>query len=258
MNKTGKGTKPKILIVDDEAEILLSLTDLLRRDFDVLTTTNSFEAIDIVHSSKQICIVICDQRMPKMSGSKLLSRIYQIEPRIARILLTGYSDIDAVIDSVNLGKITRYIEKPWDSQNLLAILKPLAEYQLQLYTQQELIHRLSADTTQNTTGRQGQAVHETPADSEGKQQNSMTQLLAENAVLQQAYKELESSYWHIKKIQEVLPICLSCGKVKNKDADWQDVVSFLKENTRFLSHGYCPECAQKYMNQIKEDSHEKP
>jgi len=66
--------------------------------------------------------------------------------------------------------------------------------------------------------------------------------------LQEAFDELETSYWHLKKIQEVLPICMECGKVKTSGADWEDVVEYLQRNALFLSHGYCPECAKRVMD----------
>lgn len=63
-----------------------------------------------------------------------------------------------------------------------------------------------------------------------------------NRQLQATLKELDTAYWHLRKIQEVLPICLECGKVKTGDGNWQTVVEYLKANSQFLSHGYCPEC----------------
>ncbi|MFW5868558.1 MAG: hypothetical protein ACOCX2_12115 [Armatimonadota bacterium] len=67
--------------------------------------------------------------------------------------------------------------------------------------------------------------------------------------LQAAVEELENSYWHLKKIQEVLPICMGCEKVKTSDATWEDVVDYLQQNALFLSHGYCPDCAEKMIDQ---------
>lgn len=62
--------------------------------------------------------------------------------------------------------------------------------------------------------------------------------------LEAAIEELETSYWHLKKIQEVLPLCMRCGKVKTDEARWQTVAEYLKENEIFLSHGYCPGCTE--------------
>ena len=65
------------------------------------------------------------------------------------------------------------------------------------------------------------------------------------AELKRVHDELDSSHWHLRKIQEVLPICMECGKVNTSDSSWEDVVTFLKNNSLFLSHGYCPDCGEK-------------
>lgn len=61
--------------------------------------------------------------------------------------------------------------------------------------------------------------------------------------LEDALDELRKSYWHLQKIQEVLPLCMRCGKVKTDEAHWQTVVEYMQENEIFLSHGYCPSCS---------------
>jgi heme-degrading monooxygenase HmoA len=66
-----------------------------------------------------------------------------------------------------------------------------------------------------------------------------------NRKLKGALDELESMYWHLRKIQEVLPICLECGKVKTDEGSWQTLIEYLKANSRFLSHGYCPDCYER-------------
>jgi heme oxygenase (mycobilin-producing) len=63
-----------------------------------------------------------------------------------------------------------------------------------------------------------------------------------NRKLEETLRELDTAYWHLRKIQEVLPICLECGKVKTGEGSWQTVVDYLRANSQFLSHGYCPEC----------------
>ena len=63
--------------------------------------------------------------------------------------------------------------------------------------------------------------------------------------LETATKELQDSYWHIRKIHEVLPVCMMCGKVKTENLGWENVLDFLKRHSRFLSHGYCPTCTEK-------------
>jgi len=89
--------------------------------------------------------------------------------------------------------------------------------------------------------------------------NEITALARENArksnelkrqseKLKSALDELDTSYWHLKKIQEVLPICILCNKVKNADSRWEDVAEYLKNNCQFLTHGLCPDCESIYRN----------
>jgi heme-degrading monooxygenase HmoA len=96
---------------------------------------------------------------------------------------------------------------------------------------------------------------EVPGKSNEASQEEMLRLNNEMAVLSREHArqrrelertlaELNASHWHLKKIQEVLPICMECGKVKSSSR-WEDVLSYLKENALFLSHGYCPTCTEK-------------
>lgn len=80
------------------------------------------------------------------------------------------------------------------------------------------------------------------------------ELARARAELQQVHDELKGSYWHLRKIQEVLPICMECGKVKVGEAKWDSVVDYLKKNSLFLSHGYCPDCAEKALLALEQDA----
>ncbi len=71
-----------------------------------------------------------------------------------------------------------------------------------------------------------------------------------NEGLAQALRDLETSHWHLKKIQEVLPLCMECGKVKGDGSTWAPVIDYLKSNDIFLSHGYCPVCAERIMAEM--------
>jgi hypothetical protein len=70
------------------------------------------------------------------------------------------------------------------------------------------------------------------------------ELAAAKEELRGTLAELETSFWRLRRIQEVLPICMGCGQVKRGDGSWADLVSFMREHANFLSHGYCPQCAQ--------------
>lgn len=75
---------------------------------------------------------------------------------------------------------------------------------------------------------------------ENARQNKSLRLA--QAELEKLYQDLKNSHWHLKKIQEVLPICMVCGKVRTQEATWDDLVQYFKQNSDFLSHSYCPEC----------------
>jgi hypothetical protein len=73
------------------------------------------------------------------------------------------------------------------------------------------------------------------------------ELAATRLDLERALSELESSYWHLRKIQENVPLCMRCGKIKTGDAQWQSLVDYLWSNVIFVSHGYCPTCVHTVM-----------
>ncbi len=121
-------TKHPILLVDDEPEILFSLRGLLRREFDLHTAQSGAEALDILRR-QPIHVIMTDQRMPEMTGIELLRRARGESPEAIRMVFTGYADIKAVIDAINHGQIYRYLTKPWDPDELVAVLhEACAEY----------------------------------------------------------------------------------------------------------------------------------
>lgn len=109
--------KPRILLVDDEERILRTLTMLLKMQYQVFSTTDGNEALKILKTEK-IHVLISDQRMPLMVGTELLRQAKNLSPQTMRILLTGYADVEAALDSVNEGEIFRYINKPWGPKEL--------------------------------------------------------------------------------------------------------------------------------------------
>jgi DNA-binding NtrC family response regulator len=118
--------KGRILCVDDEPNILRALCWLLQREFEVVTAASGREGLDLVRSD-DFDVIISDQRMPEMSGIDFLKEAKAIAPRALRILLTGYSDLDAVLRSVNESEIFRYVTKPWNVMELPRIVAQAAE-----------------------------------------------------------------------------------------------------------------------------------
>lgn len=109
--------KINILYVDDEVNNLLSFKALFRLKYKVFTAERGKDAIKILDEN-EIHVIITDQRMPEMTGVELLESILESHPEPIRILLTGYADLNAVIDAVNKGKIFHYLSKPWDEKEL--------------------------------------------------------------------------------------------------------------------------------------------
>lgn len=109
--------KPTLLLVDDEERILRSLAMLFRQQYELRVTTDPMQALQIA-SQQHVDVVISDQKMPQMRGAELLRRIRAVSPNTMRLLLTGYSELDAILASVNEGEIFRFINKPWNAQEL--------------------------------------------------------------------------------------------------------------------------------------------
>ncbi|CAE6917058.1 Two-component system response regulator [Ectopseudomonas oleovorans] len=116
----------RILFVDDEERILRSLALQFRRHYEVLTESDPLRALQRLRD-EHIHVLVSDQRMPQMSGAQLLAEAREIAPDTLRILLTGYSDLDAAVEALNNGGIFRYLTKPWDQQEMAFTLRQAAE-----------------------------------------------------------------------------------------------------------------------------------
>jgi two-component system cell cycle sensor histidine kinase/response regulator CckA len=110
--------RERILLVDDEPQMLVALEDLLSDDYAVLTSDSGERALDLMAQDQDIAVLITDQRMPSMTGDELLTRVGQSSDA-TRILITGYAELSGVIRAVNAGKIFAYLTKPWNDDELL-------------------------------------------------------------------------------------------------------------------------------------------
>ena len=119
--------KYKILFVDDELGNLENLMFAFELDFSLTSASSAVEALDII-SREDIAVVISDQRMPELTGVELLCKIKERNPDIIRILITAYSDIQAVIDGINKGDVYRYIRKDLSINEIETIIKQAIEY----------------------------------------------------------------------------------------------------------------------------------
>ena len=119
--------KQRILLVDDEPQVLLALEDLLGDAFAVLKTASPEEALHMVANDREIAVVLSDQRMPQMTGDELLARI-DASSDAKRILVTAFADLSAVIRAVNNGKLFAYVTKPWNPDDLVLMVQKAADH----------------------------------------------------------------------------------------------------------------------------------
>jgi two-component system sensor histidine kinase/response regulator len=123
---TAPEKKITVLYIDDEEDNLLSFKATFRRKYEVLTASSSAQGLHILHD-KTVQVIIADQRMPQSTGVEFFDIVRSAFPDPIRILLTGFADIQAVIDAINKGQIFRYIKKPWDELELETTIKNAAE-----------------------------------------------------------------------------------------------------------------------------------
>jgi len=123
--------KHTVLCVDSEKPILSSLRRLLRKEaFNLLTASSGKEGLDILQKN-DVHLIISEQRMPEMSGTKFLSKVKDKYPDTIRIVLSGYTEVDTITDAINRGNIYKFILKPWNDDNIKnEIRKSLEQYDL--------------------------------------------------------------------------------------------------------------------------------
>lgn len=114
-----------ILCVDDEPRITSALKALLRREYNVLIANSGQEALELL-ADNQVNVLVSDQRMPGMLGSELLTEVSRSYPQTIRILLTGFMDRQAIVDSINEGEVYRFINKPWDNFEIKEVIAEAA------------------------------------------------------------------------------------------------------------------------------------
>jgi signal transduction histidine kinase len=123
---TRSRSRHTLLVVDDEADVVKSVKDLLRLEYRVLGATSATEGLDIL-SREPVSVVMTDQRMPGMTGVQFLAKVKEAYPDIIRLLFTGYADVRAVIDAINQGQVWRYITKPWEPDELALVIREACE-----------------------------------------------------------------------------------------------------------------------------------
>jgi response regulator RpfG family c-di-GMP phosphodiesterase len=176
-----------LLLVDDEKAITRALHRLFRKEgYHILTAESGLKGLEKLHQlEKPVSMIISDQRMPEMNGAQFLEKSKAICPEAIRYLLTGYSDLEAVIQAVNKGEIHRYLTKPWnDNDLLLQVAQSLEHYELVSENK-----RLTA-----LTAAQNAKLSDLNKNLECKVKERTTQVIAQNKALERINRMLEASF----------------------------------------------------------------
>lgn len=119
--------KIKILYVDDEVGNLVGFKSTFRQLYDIKTAVSAKEGMEILDANPGIEIIITDQRMPEMTGVEFLTAIKDKHTEPIRILLTGYTDFSALVEAINKGQIYRYLQKPWNEDEIKVVVNQAYE-----------------------------------------------------------------------------------------------------------------------------------
>lgn len=141
---TNSDNAQTIIIVDDEQMVLTSLSSFLNLEtrYKVVTFTSAAEALDFIEKN-EIDLVMSDYLMPEMDGISFLAKVRDTKPAVPRIILTGYADKENAIKAINDVGLFQYIEKPWDNDDLLIVLRNGLEKQMLMKKLEEKISEIN-------------------------------------------------------------------------------------------------------------------
>ncbi|HJO22842.1 MAG: response regulator [Myxococcota bacterium] len=115
--------RPRILVVDDEEAILETMTFTFEDDYEIHTSSDARRALELLDEHAPFAVVLTDQRMPNMSGVDFLKEVWQRYPATVCMILTGFADVEAIIEAINHGHVYAYITKPWEPDQLKQVMK---------------------------------------------------------------------------------------------------------------------------------------
>lgn len=139
-----EGLKPNVLFVDDEVFNLSSFRANFRKDFNVFLADSAEQAYQVLNEN-EVHVVISDHRMPGKTGVEFLSSLIDKHPAAIRILLTGCSEVDIIVNAINQGQVYRYMTKPWDKEELISTV--LGAFEIYQSQQQTHITKKSLEET---------------------------------------------------------------------------------------------------------------
>lgn len=224
----------RILYVDDDQINLFNFKQSFSDEFTIFTAASGEEALALLEREEEMAVVVADQRMPGMNGIDLLTRVGDRCPDTVRIVLTAYTEIDDLLDSINKGQVYKYIVKPWEEKDLrIALTNAVARYTLTRQNRQ-LIDQLKAE--RKDLERLNLRLEELVAERTRELERSNDELAAR-------LRDLEESRTMVNKLQNILPICAYCKKIRDDKQYWTELVSFLQRHSDLqFTHSICPSC----------------
>jgi len=190
-DETENKVKIKILCVDDERNILVSLKRLFRKEnYEILIAESGAEGLEIIQHEK-VDLIVSDMRMPNMDGAEFLSKVKKLQPNIPSILLTGFSDQDSTIRAINEGQISAYVSKPWEDNDIKLKIRSLLK-----------ISHLEKETKRLLllTHKQNKQLRDWNKRLEEKAQARVCELKQAECMVDKAYEELTNSYGAVVKL----------------------------------------------------------
>lgn len=174
-NRRKKASKHKILVVDDEPDNLDLLYRTFYRDFKVIKANSGHDALEMMSEQGDIAVIISDQRMPGMSGTELLRLTADRYPNSIRIMLTGYTDVEDLVEAINEGKVFKYVTKPWEEDDLRTVVNQAVDTHSVLNARTQELNRvlrqetlLNAITNTIRSAQSSQEMLKTIVDTLGK------------------------------------------------------------------------------------------
>ncbi len=131
----------RVLLVDDEPEILASFQRQLRKDFEIRTATSGAEGLQLIDKEPVFAVVVSDYQMPEMNGFQFLKEFRRNSPDTARVMLTGQADLQVAITAINDGNLFRFLTKPTDKESMLRTLNAAVDQHRLVVSEKELLEQ---------------------------------------------------------------------------------------------------------------------
>lgn len=202
--------KPHILYIDDEKENLTVFKFAFMSSYKIHVAQSAVEGLDILREQPQMSIIISDQRMPGKSGVEFLEQTRDEFPDLIRIIVTGYSDIEAVIDAINKGRVYHFVKKPWEKDEFKSILDKAYETHQLRKENKSLIEYLRKANLE----LEGYAK-----DLENKVEERTKEIKQQNTEIQKKNKELELHRNHLEQLVKERTVDLEIAKNKAEEAN---------------------------------------